>query len=83
MVSARHEGPTRSAISPASINGILIRRTLFVVRETRLDPKISITFGAGNSDSGEGARGARHTIATRLVTHVRNVSPVPFLACFT
>jgi len=54
-----------------------------VVRETRLAPKMSITFGAENSDSEEGARGARHTIDTRLVTHVRNVSPSLFVTCFT
>ena len=64
MVSARHEGPTPSAISPAFTNGFLIRGALLVVRETCLDPEMSITFGAGDSDGGECARGARHTIAT-------------------
>jgi len=44
---------------------------------------MTITFEAGNSDNVEGARGIRHTIATRLVTHVHNVSPTPFVTCFT
>jgi len=57
MDSARHEENTRSAISPAFTNGYVIRGALFVVRETRLVPEISITFGAGDSDGGEGARG--------------------------
>jgi len=83
MVSARHEGPTRSATLPAFTNGFLIRCALLVVRETRLAPKMSITFGAGDSDGGEDARGARHTIATRLVTHVRNFSRTFFVTCFT
>ena len=57
MVSACHDDPTRSATSSAFINGFLIRGMLFVVRETRLAPKMSIRFGSGNSDSGEDARG--------------------------
>ena len=52
MVSARHEGPTRSATSSAFTNGFLIQSTLFVVRETRLVPKMSVTFGGWNSESG-------------------------------
>ena len=31
----------------------------------------------------EKAHGVRHTIVKRLVTYVRNVSPTPFLTCFT
>jgi hypothetical protein len=83
MVSARHDVPTRSAKSPAFTNGFLIRGALLVVCETRLASEMSITFGAGDSAVGEGARGARHTIAIRLVTHVRNVSTTPFVTCFT
>ena len=82
MVSASHEGPTRSAISSALTHGFLLRRKLFVVREAFLAPKISFTFGAGNSDIVEGARGTRHTITTCLFTHVRNVSHSPFVAYF-
>ena len=50
-----------------------------MVRERRLAPKMSVTFGAGNSDIEEGAQRARNTIATRLVTHVRNLSHTPML----
>jgi hypothetical protein len=83
MVSAGHEDPTRSAFTPAFTNGFLIRRTLFVVRETRLASKMSITLGVADSDGGESARGSRHTIATRLVTHVHNVLPRPVVTFFT
>ena len=48
-------------------------------RETLLGPEMSITLGAGDSDGGEGARMARHTIATRLVTPVRYVSKTRLL----
>ena len=82
-VSARQEGPTRSATSPAFTNGFLIRGALLVIRETRLAPKMTITFGPGDSDGEEGARGTGHTIATRLVTHVCNVSSTPVVTCFT
>jgi hypothetical protein len=41
-----------------------------VVRETRLAPEMSITLCKGYSDGGENAGGARHAIATRLLTAV-------------
>jgi hypothetical protein len=83
MVSARHEGPTLSEISPAFKNGLLIRRAPLLVQEIRLVPEMSITIDTGDSDGEEGARGARDTVATRLVTHESNVSPTPNLTCFT
>ena len=42
MVFTRQDHPTRSAISPAFTNGFLIRGTLFMVRETRVAPEMSI-----------------------------------------
>ena len=45
-----------------------------MVRETRLAPEMSITLGAANSDGGEGARKARHTIATYLLTAVGGIT---------
>ena len=74
MVSAHHEGPTRSATSPAFTNGFLIRGAM-LVHEIRLVPEMSVTFGARDTDGGEDVLGARHTVATRLVTLLRNVSP--------
>ena len=47
MVSARHEGPTLSTISPTFTVGFLIRVTLFVVRETRVAPEMSVTLCTG------------------------------------
>jgi len=41
-----------------------------VVRETRLAPKMSVTFGPGDSDGREGAQKPSHTIATILVADV-------------
>ena len=49
MVSAHHEYPTRST-SPTFTNGFLIRSALFVFRETRLAPEMSIALCAGHSD---------------------------------
>ena len=75
----RSTGPT----SLAQINRFPIRRTLFVVRETRLAPEMSITLGAGNSDGGESARGARHTIATCLLTAVCGLTRARLVTCIT
>jgi len=52
-----------------------------VVHETSLVPEISITFSAGDSNGGESARGARHTVATHWLTHACNVSPTHFVTC--
>ena len=55
----------------------------FVVRETRLAPKMSITLGAGNSYGGEGARGARLTVTKCLVTAMCGFIRARFVACIT
>ena len=54
-----------------------------MVRETRLAPKMSITFGAGYSDGGEGARRPSHTIATLLVEDVCGITYAHFVKRFT
>jgi len=50
MLLASHEHSTSRAASQALKNGFLIRSALLVVRETRSATKISITFGAVDSD---------------------------------
>jgi len=77
------ERSTVPATSLALANRILIRGTLFVVRETRLAPEMSITLGAGNSDGGDGVRGARHTIATCKVAAVGGFTRARFVTCIT
>jgi len=47
IVSARHEGPTLSTIPPTFTDGFLILGSLFVVRETRVAPEMSITLCTG------------------------------------
>ena len=61
FVSARHDGPTRSATSPAFTNGFLIRGIELMFRETSFAHEMSITFSTRNSDSGEGAWWAHYT----------------------
>jgi hypothetical protein len=51
--------------------------------EKRTAPIVSLAFGAVDSDVGEGARSARHTIATLLVADVGDVMCAPFVTSFT
>ena len=81
MVSARHEGFTRSATSSAFTNGFLFRGTLWFAKNAWLLK--CLLHSEQGILTAEKARGARHTIAIRSVTHVRNVSPTPFVTCFT
>ena len=81
MRYATHYSSTGPARSLALANIFLIRRDLFVVRETLLAPEMSITLGAGNSDIGEGARGAHYTIATYMVTAVGGLTRAQFVTC--
>ena len=74
---------TCRAVSLALTNGFLIRCALFVVHETRLAPKIYITFGAGDFDGGEGARRPSHKITTCLVTAVCGFTRARFVTRFT
>jgi hypothetical protein len=74
---------TGRAASFALTNGFLIRCALFVVRETRLAPKMSIAFGAGDSDGGEGARRPSQTITAGLVTAVCGFTRARFVTLFT
>jgi len=83
MVSERHKGPTRSAISPTFTNRFLIRGTLFVVRETCVAPEMSITLCTVYSDSCENTWRAHHTIATRLITALGGITRARFFTCIT
>jgi len=83
MVSARQKGPTGSATSPAFTNGFINRGALLVVNETRLDPDCLLHTAQAILTADKAYGGARHTIATRLVTQVPNVSPTPIVTCFT
>jgi hypothetical protein len=53
-----------------------------VVRENCLSPTMSITHGACDSDSGDGARRPSHTITTCVVTAVCDFTRAPFLTSF-
>ena len=53
---AYHERSTSREASLALTHGFLIQGVFLVLRETRLAPKMSNTFGAGISDVGESAR---------------------------
>jgi hypothetical protein len=81
MRYATHYSSTGPARSHALANIFLIRRDLFVVRETLLAPEMSIKHGEGNSDIGEGARGAHHTFATCMVTAVGGLTRAQFVTC--
>jgi len=83
MVSALHEGPTLSTTSPALTDSFLVRRAMFVVRETRVTTVMTITPCARNSEFGEIARVARHTIATCLVTAMCGITRARFVTCIT
>ena len=83
MVLARHVFSKRSETLPAFTYGIFLGGPLLMVRETLAAAKMSVTFVAGNSNAFELEWRARHIIAIRLVTHVRNVSPTPFATFFT
>jgi hypothetical protein len=50
ILVASLERSTDRATSLALKNGFLIRGTVLVIRETHLAPKMSVTFGAGDSD---------------------------------
>jgi len=54
-----------------------------MVRETRPNSEMSVTFVAGYANTGERAKGARRTIATCLVTDMRSISHTTFMAFFT
>jgi len=54
-----------------------------MVRETRPNSEMSVTFVAGYANAGERARGAHRTIATCLVTDMVSISPTTFMACIT
>ena len=54
-----------------------------MVRETLLAPEMSITLSAGNSDGGEGARGASHTIATFMFTAMCGITRTRLFTCIT
>jgi hypothetical protein len=73
MLYASHERSKCREASFALKNGFLILGGLLMVRETRLAPNVSITFGAGDSD-GEGARRPRQSL------HVRSQRCVASLA---
>ena len=82
MFIASLEHPTGRVVSLAPINGFFIPGALLVVREIRLAPEMSITFSAGDSDIGEGARTPSHTIATRLVSDVFGITCARFVTRF-
>jgi len=79
MVSARHEGPTRSAISPAFTNGFLVRRTLWFAKHV-WPLKCLTLHGILTSVK---TRRARHTIATRLVAAMCGFTRAQFVTCIT
>jgi hypothetical protein len=83
MFIASLQYSTGLAASLALTNEFLIRCVLFVVRETRFSPKMSITFGAGDSDVGEGARRPSNTITAGLVTVVCGFTRARFVTRFT
>jgi len=83
MLLASLQHSTCPAAFLAPTNGFLIRVVRLVVCETSLVPEISITFGAGDSDCREGARGARHTGTTGLGTAVCGINYARFVKCFT
>ena len=57
--------------------------TLLVVRETRLVPEMCATFGTVDSDVGGGARRHSHTVATRLVADVCDITCTRIFTRFT
>jgi hypothetical protein len=83
MVSSLHEGPTLSTISPTFTDGFLIRGTLFVVREARVAPEISIILGTGYSHASVITWRNRHAVATCLNTVVGGGTRARFFTCIT
>ena len=76
----RFTGPTASL---TLTNGFLIQGPLLAIREKRLAPKMSITFGARDSECGESARRPSHTITAGLVTAVGGIPCARFVTRFT
>jgi hypothetical protein len=81
FVSLEHS--TGRAAFLALTNRFLIRGALLTVREARLAPKMSVTFGAGYFNCGKGAQRPSHTIAAGLVTTVCDFTCARFVTCFT
>ena len=79
MLIASLEHSTGRAASLALTNEFLIRGAMLMVRETRLVPEMSITFGAGDSDGRNCILWDRHTITAGMVTAVCSFSSARFL----
>jgi len=79
----RHECSTRRATSFTFTYGFSVSGALLVVSETRPSSEMSVTFVAVVTKVREGARRARHTVATRLFADVCGVTFTCFVARFT
>ena len=77
------EHPECRKSSVAFTNGFFLRGNLIVVRETRLDPIMSVTIGTGYSDGVGIDRSPSLTFATRLVADVCDVTCARFATSFT
>jgi len=70
------------AASLSFTNGFFLYGSLLVFRVSRLVPKMSVTFGAGDSDVGERARTISPTVLTRLVANVCDITCTRFVTRF-
>ena len=83
VIIASLQHSTGCAASLSFTNVFFLCGALLVFSGTCLAPKISVTNGAGDSDVGEGARWPSHTVATRLVADVCDITCTRLVTRFT